>query len=240
MIIFSGLICALLGNGYSQQGTLAKPELCVKQTVEFKIDGTGTATEWNQTDWVMLPKQEGEADFVTKMKTLYSESGIYFLFQCEDQRLTATIEEDFGSLFKEDVVEVFLRPDTALPIYLEYELSPLNYELPLLIVNTNGAFNGWRPNSYAGDRKVVHATSVQDGKRVSGASISGWTGEIFVPFRLLQPLVREKPEPGAIWKANFYRIDYDKGYTSWTWAPTTPQVRGSFHEMEKFGALIFE
>ena len=188
----------------------------------------------------MLPRQEGQAGYATKIKALYSEKGIYFLFHCEDQLLTVTIEEDFGSLFKEDVIEVFLRPDPALPIYLEYELSPLGYELPLLIINANGSFNGWRPSGYNATRKVVHATSVQGGERRGGADVSSWIGELFIPYGLLSPLVQQAPRPGAEWNANFYRIDYDQGYTSWTWCPTTPGVRGSFHQMDKFGTLIFE
>lgn len=234
------LLCGLAGIGYARQAATAKPPLQVYRTVDFQVDGTGQSPEWSQTDWVVLPMQEGEVVYGTKVKTLYSETGIYILFNCEDRRMTATIEADFGSLFREDVVEVFLQPDPSLPIYFEYELSPLNYELPLLIINMDGQFSGWRPSGYGEGRKVVHATSAQGGERASGAAITGWTAELFIPFRLLNPLVQGSPGPGTVWKANFYRIDYDQGYASWTWQRTTPGVRGSFHQMEKFGTLIFK
>ncbi|WP_353184659.1 carbohydrate-binding family 9-like protein [Parapedobacter lycopersici] len=240
LFICINLVWSLVGNLPSHQDKPVEPELRVSRTADFQVDGTGQSAAWEQAEWVMLPMQEGRVSYETKIKTLYSETGIYFLFQCEDQQLNATIEEDFGSLFREDVVEVFLRPDPSLPIYLEYELSPLNYELPLLIVNIDGKFSGWRPSGYGEGRKVVHATSVQGGERVSGAAITGWTGELFIPFQLLSPMVQGRPEPGTVWKANCYRIDYDQGYASWTWQRTTPGVRGSFHQMEKFGSLIFE
>lgn len=240
LIICLNLLWSLVGNVHAYQATSTAPQLRVSRTADFQVDGTGQSTAWTQTEWVVLPMQEGKVRYETKIKVLYSETGVYFLFHCEDQQLNATIEEDFGSLFKEDVVEVFLRPDLSLPIYFEYELSPLNYELPLLIINIEGKFNGWRPSGYTGGRKIVHATSVQGGQRVSGATISGWMAELFIPFRLLSPMVQGSPGPGTVWKANFYRIDYDEGYASWTWQRTTPGVRGSFHQMEKFGNLIFE
>ena len=40
---------------------------------------------------------------------------------------------DFLDLYNEDVVEVFLWPDESFPVYFEYEVSPLNYELPIII-----------------------------------------------------------------------------------------------------------
>ena len=35
-------------------------------------------------------------------------------------------------LWNEDVFEVFLWTDERYPVYLEYEISPLNHELPIL------------------------------------------------------------------------------------------------------------
>jgi len=148
---------------------------------------------------------------------LYSETGIYFLFYCEDQKLTATFTEDNKPLFKEDVVEIFLMPDPTIPAYLEYELSPLNYELVLMIINKKNKFSGWQPSGYAGKRRVQHATSVQGGEKKSQATIKSWMGELFIPFSLLQPLALGTPASGSKWRANFYRIDHDKGYTTGSW-----------------------
>jgi hypothetical protein len=216
----------------------------VKKTTDFKVDGQGTAENWKNTDWIDITLQESVDDvpiaLKTRAKTLYSETGIYFLFLSEDQKLTATIEEDFGSLFREDVVEVFLWPDPSVPIYFEYELSPLNYELAFLVPNINGKFQGWRPSRYEGRIKTQHATSVQGGEKKSNAQIKSWTAEVYIPYVLLNPIVQAAPKSGSKWRANLYRIDYDKGYTSWTWQKTTPKLRGSLHEFNKFGTLIFE
>ena len=139
-------------------------------------------------------------------------------------------------LWKEDVFEVFLWTDERSPVYFEYEISPLDRELPILIPNFGGRFLGWRPWHYEGGRRTRKATSIIGGPKQSQASIQGWRAEVFIPYALLTPLQNVPPKPGATWRANFYRMDHDQGKTTqWEWA----RVGDSFHEYEKFGSLIF-
>ncbi len=211
--------------------------LQVKITNDFTVTGDGKAPQWTKTDWINLPvRKNPQNTLATRIKLLYSDKGIYFLFFCEDTKLTATITEDFGNLYEEDVVEIFLWTDESLPLYFEYEVSPLNYELPILIPNNNGKFFGWKPWKYEGDRKTIHQTSVQGGKKASNAAVKSWMAEFFIPFALLRPLNKVPPKSGTQWRANFYRIDYDNAVTTWQWQPTS----GNFHEYQKFGTIIFE
>ena len=58
-----------------------------------------------------------------------------------------------------------------------------------------------------------------------------------MPFELLKPLGNVPAKSGTVWRANFYRMDYDQGRTrSWDWSRVGP----SFHEFQKFGTLVFE
>ncbi len=112
----------------------------------------------------------------------------------------------------------------------------MNYELPIIIPNFNGRFLGWLPWHYEGEKRTVHATSVSGGEKKSGAEVSGWMAEIFIPYRLLEPLNNVPPVSGTKWRANMYRIDYDKGQKPFAWQ----KVSGTFHEYRKFGTFIFE
>lgn len=217
-------------------------KLLIRKTTDFKVSGEGKAPNWNKTEWTTITVQENTSTKApaTRVKVLYSETGIYFLFVCEDEKLTATIQKDFGPLYTEDVVEVFLWPDESVPVYFEYEVSPFNYELPILVPNIEGRFQGWAPWHYEGERKVQHATSVQGGEKKSGSPIKSWTAEFFIPFDLLRPLVPAIPKTGTEWRANLYRIDYDNGYTTWTWRKTTHGANANFHEFKKFGTFVFE
>lgn len=215
----------------------------IKKTDDFDVTGDGSSEKWNQTDWISLTQrsnQENTDGLATRVKVLYSDKGMYFLFHSEDDVLNATFDSDFEELWNEDVVEVFLWTDKSGPHYFEYEISPLNYELPLIVSNIDGELLHWIPfaNSYHEnhDRFIHHKTSVQGGKKESGTEIDSWTAEFFIPFKLLHPLKNIHPVSGTEWRANFYRIDYDHGMTPWSWQP----YETNFHDYKNFGTIVFE
>jgi hypothetical protein len=211
--------------------------LLIKKCSDFKITGDGVAENWSKTDWIMIPmRTKSDTPLTTKVKILYSDTGIYFLFDCQDNKLTSVMNADFMDLWYEDVVEVFLWTDESSPVYFEYEISPLNYELPILISNEKFDLVRWQPFHYDADRKTSHATSVQGREKKSNAVVKGWTAEFFIPYKLLRPLKNIVPKSGTKWRANMYRMDYDNRRTSWSWQLTTR----SFHDYEKFGTFIFE
>jgi hypothetical protein len=215
------------------------PVLRVPATEDFQVTGDGSAAAWKMARSTRLNRRPGggKNDYQASFKVLYSKSGIYVLMDASDELLTATMREDFLDLWTEDVFEVFLWPDERYPVYFEYEISPLGYELPIIIPNFEGKFLGWRPWHYEGDRKTRKAVSIVGGRQQSGAKIQGWKAELFFPYELLQPLQNVPPKPGTRWRANFYRVDYDGGeQMSWDWARVGP----SFHEHKKFGTLVFE
>lgn len=222
----------------AQDAQSAKPTITVKRTADFLITGKGDDSAWNLTQWVTLNRREsGRLDYSARIKILYSEKGVYVLFDGSDRKLTSTMKEDFLDLWTEDVYECFFWTDEQHPVYFEYEISPLGYELPILVPKLNGKFLGWRPWHYAGDRKVQKKVSASGGSNVSMAEVQGWRAEVFIPFALLSPLQNVPPKSGQQWRANFYRVDYDDGkQTSWDWA----RVGQSFHDIDNYGKLVFE
>ncbi|MEO6290873.1 MAG: carbohydrate-binding family 9-like protein [Ginsengibacter sp.] len=237
---------------YAQSIPATNTNLIVKPTGDFTVTGDGSAAEWNNTGWNTIiqrdketlekegwkmPPQPGNSrdiSYKTTFKILYSDKGIYCLYKCEDSAITATITEDYGALYNEDVVELFLRPDTSLPAYFEYELSPLNYELPIMILNNKGNATGWKPWQYDGTRKIIHAVNIN--KPVNPGGRFTWTAEFFIPYTLLAPTVTAPPAKGTMWRANFYRIDYDRNpvYSSWQ------LTRQNYHDYERFGIIEFD
>jgi predicted TIM-barrel fold metal-dependent hydrolase len=210
----------------------------IPRTADFEVTGDGSAAPWKKAAWTSLTKlRGGKDDYDARFKMLYSPTGVYVLMTGSDRKMTATIDEDFADLWNEDVFEFFFWPDESETLYFEYEISPLNRELPILVPNFDRTFWGWRPWHYEGERKTRKAVSVSGGTAKPGAEITGWTAEVFVPYALLKPLRNVPPKPGVRWRANFYRCDYDGNRSaSWSWTP----VGSSFHEYEKFGTLLFE
>jgi Carbohydrate family 9 binding domain-like len=211
--------------------------IIVKKTKDFELTGDGKDKSWEATSWVTLPQWGGTPALETKIKALYSDKGIYFLFYCQDEVLTSSNRADFDKLWEEDVVEVFLWPDTTETVYFEYELSPFNSELPILVPNLHGKFLGWRPWQYEGERKTRHLTKIEGGSRAKGSKIKGWYAEFFIPYALLEPLGNVPPRDGTEWRANMYRVDYDHPPDSeWSWK----KPGDSYHNFRKFGKLVFK
>ena len=217
--------------------TSNRPQLSVRPVDDFEVTGAGDNAAWKSAEWTPLQRRQADGHpYDSRFKVLYSKTGLYFLMEGTDRKLTATLTEDFQHLWTEDVFEVFLWPDERWPVYFEYEISPLNRELPILIPNFGGQFLGWRPWDYEKDRATRKATSIIGGLKQTGASIQGWRAEFLIPYALLRPLQNVPPKPGTKWRANFYRMDHDDGKTTqWDWARVGP----SFHEFEKFGVLEF-
>ena len=251
LIMFFVALCAPSAI-IAQDNAAANGKITVKSTTDFTVTGNGSAGNWKQAEWNIITQRSSKTlrnsnwgipaeldniedlQYKTYFKILYSDKGIYCLYKCEDSAITATLKEDYGALYNEDVVEAFFWTDTTMPVYFEYELSPLNFELPLLILNNKGNIMGWKPWQYEGARKTIHAITINE-KNATDNRFT-WTAEFFIPFSLLTPMGNTPPVKGTQWRANFYRIDYDRNpvYSSWQ------LTRKSYHDPEKFGTIEFE
>ena len=230
------LTCLLTSSVFSAESE--RPVLNVPSCEDFEINGRGDSEAWQKTNWVSLNRRgNGKLEYVSRFKMLYSPTGVYVLFDGTDRVLTATMKEDFLDLWNEDVFECFFWTSEEHPVYFEYEISPLGYELPILVPNLDGTFLGWRPWHYEGKRKIKKQVSAVGGKNESMAKVDSWRAEVFIPYDLLRPLTNVPPKPGTRWRANFYRVDYDNQQsTGWDWSRVGP----SFHDIKNFGTLVFQ
>jgi hypothetical protein len=235
-------VCAVvpsLGNALAEEPPESdRPQVTVKQCDDFTVNGKGDAEAWQSTEWILMNQRRGGMhNYTSRFKVLYSSTGLYVLFDGTDKTLTATLQEDFQDLWHEDVYECFFWTNEEDPVYFEYEISPLGYELPILVPNLDGRFLGWRPWHYEGDRRIRKGVSATGGTNTTMSEVTGWRAEVFIPYELLKPLRNVPPKPGTQWRANFYRVDYDNDKTTgWDWARVGP----SFHDVSNFGTLVFE
>lgn len=215
------------------QTATASDTLLVNTSNDFELDGKGSHVSWQQTGWQEISKIDSHATpYVSRFKILYSDKGIYLLFHGTDNRVTGKYKKDFSNMFNADVFEAFFHPDPSIPLYFEYEINAHNKELPILVPHLPGGVMGWRPWHYEGNRKTRKAVHIE---KESG-QMKAWTAEVFIPFALLQPLSNNYPKAGAVWMANFCRLDYDTGkMIKWSWAP----IAVSFHEYKKYRPIKF-
>jgi hypothetical protein len=213
------------------------PELVLPRCDDFHLSGQGSAFAWTKAEWTPLTRVGvGKSSYATAAKFCYSSSGLYVLVRCEDRRLTCTLTRDGDDIYREDVIEIFVWPNPSHRVYLQYDLSPLGVELPLLVPNVDGAHFGWSPWHYEGPRRVRKAISILGGKAASMAGCTGWTAEVFLPFDLLVGLA-SPPHPGDRWRGNLYRVDFDELPPShWAWCAQTGTAT---HAIDKYGVFTF-
>jgi Carbohydrate family 9 binding domain-like len=226
------------GAGREEDRSQETKSLLVKKCTDFDVTGAGDSNQWTRAEWNYLTKiDSGGKNYTSKFKILYSEKGIYVLFNGDDDKISTKYKKDFGDLFKSDVFEVFFHTDPKINMYFEYEINQLDKELVLLILNRDGKFGSWMPWHYENRTKIIKKVSITGGRMKSGASIKSWSAELFFPYALLNPLSNVPPVSGMRWNANFCRLDYDSGnMIKWAWSP----VKVSFHEFENYLPIIFE
>lgn len=222
----------------SQTQQVAPPVLTVPLVADFSLTGEGGHGPWPGLPWQTMARVgAGRLPYRTRCKVAWSATGLYFLVEATDRRLTCSLTADYAPLYTEDVVELFVQPDPTVGLYIEYEISPLGYELAILVPNHRGRFHGWQPWQPRQDQRTRKATAVVGGPRAGGATVTGWSAEIFLPFGLFTGFAHCPPVPGTRWRANIYRIDYDDGeVTHWAWCP---QTANRFHDYWDFGCLLF-
>lgn len=216
--------------------------LLVRKCDDFSLTGTGNNSAWEKTQWTLLTKlDKGNGEYESKFKILSSATGIYILFQGEDDKITTADYKDFENIFNGDVFEVFFHTNPAVSVYFEYEINQLDKELILMISNLNGkAHTSWAPRQREGKNQsgIKKMVDIVGGEKKLNATIRSWTAEIFFPYGALGLLPNVPPNSGDLWNANFCRLDYDSGnMIKWSWTPT---IKNSFHELDKFRSIKFE
>ncbi len=209
---------------------MSKPHtFMLPEVADFPLSGDGGAAAWSGVPWHDLARVAGEAPYRTRCKQARSQTGLYLLVDGEDARLDCTLTCDGADLFTEDVVEWFLQPDPSLPVYVEYEISPLGHHLVLLVVNNGQRFHGWTGWKMDRDRTIRRAVQVRGGPPCPGATVTGWSVEAFLPWELFRGFTNVPMQ--APWHGNVYRIDRD---SKWALAPATG---GEFHDVGRFAVL---
>lgn len=210
--------------------------LCIKKQEDFRISADNVK-KFDPVSWNKLIPVGGTKNYRTDFKLLYSETGIYGLFRCEDKMISCSGLPDGGDLYTEDVLELFIQPDIRYPIYMEYELSPLNKELLLMVSHNGEAFYGWLPFHYSEERKTVHITwsEVDLAEKVNCRE---WYAMLYIPFALFEGVSVKRPVSGTVWRGNVFRIDYDNGETSrFAWEQ---ECKTEFHDYRKYAEFVFE
>jgi len=225
--------------GPPERGSL--PRHAVRRAAgEVVIDGSLDDAGWEGTQplsALVHSNNGGAPTQETEVRLCWDDECLYVAFACKDTDIWADFENRDDPLYDEEVVEVFLCPTGDLRHYFEFEVNPLNTLFDAKVFNPEG------------DRKTMlvdrewNAARIRTSVRVSGVVNDrsspdiGWIAELAIPFADLG--LTGPPASGAVWRANFYRIERGAVTEFTAWSPTYREP-ADFHVPACFGELVFE
>lgn len=173
----------------------------------------------------------------TRVRLWHDDRALYLGWTCEDMDIQATFTNRDSKFWEEEVVEFFVTP-ASLTNYFELQWNPLGGVFDAII--SNKLDSSGVSKSFEGDWSFT-AKGMRSAVKLAGTpnhpqdKDQYWQVEVMVPF---SDLGVATPEPGAVWRGNFYRFNRTTGLPveELSWSPT--QLPG-FHQPSRFGFLEF-
>ena len=215
---------------------------CIEVVRPPHIDGKLNDAAWRQAKPIrpfMLHDGSRPASRRTEAKLCWDQRCLYIAFKCEDPDIWGALMKRDDPRHTQEVVEVFLDPDSDLTRYYEINVSPTNVVFDAHITNSAGG----APDR--GDGPKWDCVGLRTAVEVEGTLKDRsdrdvrWTVEIAIPFESLDEARNLPPKPGDVWRANLYRIDRTPTPEYSCWSPTLKDPP-RFHVPSRFGRLIFE
>jgi hypothetical protein len=222
--------------------TLPPPKHVIipKLTATLKMDGELNEPVWKKAA-VLEPFYRNDGSGVerehTTVRLWYDDAALYLGWTCTDTDIQATFTNRDSRFWEEEVVEFFVTPK-PLDHYFEIQWNPLGGVFDAIIQNVmddksiSKSFQGdWNFTAKSMTRAVKVKGTVND----SSDKDEYWQVEVRLPFA---DLGEKAPNPGTVWRANFYRFNREKGKSveELSWSPT---MLPGFHQPARFGYLEF-
>jgi hypothetical protein len=203
-------------------------------TNAIKIDGQLRERAWADTKLVgaFLNNRDGSQNpLTTEARVLYDDRFLYFAFRAVDNNVWATMKRRDEHLWLEEVVEVFLQANPAIPNYVELEVNPLGAMLDIYLLDTRKPlhYESWNSEKLQWAVRVAGKVDGKDGD-------SEWTCEIALPLEDIATATHLPPQPGDRWRMNLFRVDKLPKVAELAWSPT---LQDDFHVLPRLGEIVF-
>ena len=178
------------------------------------IDGKLDEFYWSKSNQInnfeRISSNAAQLVLPTRAKMLWDSEYFYFAFVCQDADMWASYENEDDYLWEEEVVEIFIDPDSDGKNYLELEVNPRNVVVDLLIYSVVPEWHSSVEWDITGLKTAVQAEgTVNDSLKLD----RGWIAEIAIPWTAMADSITggARPTSGDIWRLNLYRIERKGG-----------------------------
>jgi hypothetical protein len=206
------------------------------------IDGVAQDPAWGfATVSTEFPTAEGSGDppGATTGKLTWDDAHLYLFVTATDRDAFSQYTKPDDTLWKNDVVEVFVDADSDRRGYIELQVNPNNTQLDL-----------WWPTTRGGASDLAWSAGMQSAVKVRGTATDrsdtdqGWDVELAIPWAAVKGgnpamAVRIPPQPGDRIRMNVVRADYARDAKNPTVASWNRITYGDFHALDRMLTVVF-
>jgi hypothetical protein len=203
------------------------------------IDAEWNAPAWAGTVPAVVQNHVGvvsDHSPLTQARLTYDDEALYALFRVEDKYVRAVSTGRFGNVCDDSCVEFFFTPGTDVSVgYFNVEVNCGG----IMLCRFQEVPRGEYVQLSTARIPIAHSlpTSVDPEIREP----TTWTVAYRIPFDVLDMHCSfDAPEPGVVWRANFYKCADKSSHPHWlAWAPIDTS-KPDFHRPDSFGKILFE
>jgi hypothetical protein len=221
-----------------------KPPIYNVKKLEEKplpINANWNKPQWEKVEPLTLKNYMGnkpEHFPKTQARVLYDDENIYVIFRVKDRFVRAVAKGCHGDVWKDSCVEFFFTP--ALNIERGYFNLETNCGGTILFRYQPAPRKNRQFIKEEDCKEIEIAHSLPEIIEPEIKDSITWTLEYRLPLKVLQKYCEiEKPSPGVIWRANFYKCGDNTSHPHWlTWSFVANETP-NFHLPQYFGTLKF-
>ncbi len=240
--------CSEKDSNYSHETLTNEADMYKSYSVSYLSEPLVINADWDKPAWQGIEPltlelymgQKPSHKPKTQVKLAWDNDHIYVIFRVEDQYVRAVATEYFGNVWQDSCVEFFFTPQAEVSKgYFNLETNCIG----TILLNHQRHRGQDRISLDTKDLdKIQIATSLPKGKPIETeiTEPTVWTLEYALPWRMLKKYIEvAEPEPGTVWRANFYKCADKTSHPHWlTWSEI-PLDKPDFHQPEYFGYLKF-
>ncbi|WP_246523525.1 PQQ-dependent sugar dehydrogenase [Gemmata palustris] len=260
-VALGSLILAVGSGSSSRSQTDAKPERPVPEPYKqappshfecrwadtpIALDGVADEAAWKHAQSInafhvpWLGDAARMARTATTAKLLWDREYLYFHAEMEDSDLFADITEHDGDLWKNDVFELFLRPDFEKTGYYEFQVSAAGTRFDAFYPKYD--LDSIAKQSKVGTFRMESKVKLNGTLNKRDDVDKGWSVEGRIPWT---DFLRTggRPVAGEKWKLNLCRFDYNTNWKNEELSCVAPitkkKIPPFFHQSEDYATLAF-
>ncbi|HUR46811.1 MAG TPA: PQQ-dependent sugar dehydrogenase [Candidatus Saccharimonadales bacterium] len=208
----------------------------------IQIDGRANDTAWQRaqviTNFSMPWLGDGKhpAPTATEARMLWDREYLYFFAQMQDADLYADVTNHDGTIWDNDVFELFFKPAKDKKGYYEFQVNAANATLDMFLPSRGaGGYGRFKADGeFQMETKVLLRGTLNKWEDKD----EGWSVEGRIPWRDFMRTGGRR-EPGEEWSFALCRYDYSVELDEPALSTCAPLSKMDFHHFEDYAPLRF-